>query len=76
MARLLTHRLQQIQLLVEPFRPQSNSRFYDLGQPFGAMTRGMVVPSVIANNESDLLGAASELLLSFTEENTTAWHAK
>jgi len=35
--RLLTHRLQQIQLLVEPFRPQSNSRFYNLGQPFGAM---------------------------------------
>jgi hypothetical protein len=36
-----SHWLQQIQLLVEPFGPQSNSRFYNLGQPFGAMTRGI-----------------------------------
>src|ERR1700737_3304049 len=35
------HRLQQIRLLVEPFGPQTNSRFYDLGQPFGAMMRGI-----------------------------------
>ena len=40
-ARLLTHRLQQIQLLVKPFGPSSNSRFYNLGQPFGAMTWGI-----------------------------------
>jgi hypothetical protein len=29
-SRLLTHRLQQIQLLIEPFGPETNSGFRDL----------------------------------------------
>jgi hypothetical protein len=29
-SRLLTHRLQQIQLLIDPFGPQTNSGFPDL----------------------------------------------
>ena len=31
-------RLQQIQLLIEPFGANPNSWFHDLGQPLGAMT--------------------------------------
>jgi hypothetical protein len=32
----LAHRLQQIQLLIQLFGPQTNPRFWNLGQPFGA----------------------------------------
>ena len=38
-SRFLAHRLQQIQLLIIPFSPPTNSGFLDLGQPFGAMPR-------------------------------------
>ena len=37
--RASRHRLQQIQLLIEPFGPQTNSSFCNLGQPLGAMPR-------------------------------------
>ena len=40
-ACFLAHRLQQIQLLIQPFRPQTNPGFQNLGQPFGTMTRGI-----------------------------------
>lgn len=39
--RLLPHRLQQIQLLVEAFGSQTNSGFLNLGQPFRAMRAGI-----------------------------------
>jgi hypothetical protein len=38
-SRFLSHRLQQIQLLIEPFGPQTNSAFCNLGQPLCAMPR-------------------------------------
>src|ERR1035438_4933785 len=37
-ARFQTHRLQQIELLIEPFRANPHSWFSDLSQPLGAMT--------------------------------------
>ena len=37
-SRLLTHRMQPIQLLIAPFDSETNSGFQDLGQPCGAMT--------------------------------------
>ena|SRR5271157_342182 len=37
----LAYRLRQIQLLIQPFRPQTNARFQNLGQPFGTMPRGI-----------------------------------
>src|ERR1019366_7428174 len=40
-SRSLAHRLQQIQLLIQPFRPQTNAGFQNLGQPFSTMTRGI-----------------------------------
>jgi hypothetical protein len=40
-ARLMAHRLEQIQLLIQPFPPPVNSRLRDLGQPLRAMSRGI-----------------------------------
>ena len=37
----LAHGLQQIQLLIQTFRPQTNAGFQNLGQPFGTMPRGI-----------------------------------
>ena len=42
-SRFLAHRLQHIQLLIQPFRPQTNPRVWNLGQPFIAMPRGIDV---------------------------------
>ena len=40
-ARLLMQGPQQIQLLIEPFRPETNSRLGNLGQPLAAMPRSI-----------------------------------
>jgi hypothetical protein len=40
-ARFLPHRLQQIQLLIQAFRPQANPGLRDFGQPLGAMPPGI-----------------------------------
>src|ERR1700726_112513 len=40
-SRSLPQRFQRIQLLVEPLGSQTNSRFYNLGQPFRTMTRSI-----------------------------------
>jgi hypothetical protein len=40
-SRFLSYRLQQIQLLIETFRPQANPGLRDLGQPLCPISRGI-----------------------------------